>query len=270
MVEEGLQRLLPSEGVIPSRLPEAMRYSVFAGGKRLRPVLLLASCEVVGGDSSRALPYACALEMIHTYSLIHDDLPAMDDDDFRRGRATSHRVFGEAMAILAGDALLTEAFRVMASQEARNGLPEGVVLEVIEEIAKAAGVQGMVGGQAVDVEAEDREVDLETVRWIHRHKTASLIAAAVRAGALIGGATPEELDALSRYGEAVGVAFQVVDDIIDHGEDKTATYPCLVGLGQAKEEAKKLLEEALKALEPLGERAAPLRAIAHLMVERTR
>ncbi|HEX16160.1 MAG TPA: polyprenyl synthetase family protein [Deltaproteobacteria bacterium] len=268
MVEEGLRRFLPPEGSIPSQLPEAMRYSVFTGGKRIRPVLVLAACEAVGGDPSKALPFACALEMIHTYSLIHDDLPAMDDDDYRRGHATSHRVFGEAMAILAGDALLTEAFRIMASPETRGELPEGLILDVISEIARAAGVYGMVGGQAVDVEVEDREVDLKTVQWIHRHKTGALIAAAVKVGGKVGGATPGEMEALSRYGEAIGMAFQVVDDILDYGEEKKATYPRLAGLEEAKEEAKRLFQEAVEALDPLGERGEPLRAIARMIVER--
>ncbi len=268
MVEEGLKHLLPPEESIPSQLPKAMRYSVFTGGKRIRPVLVLAACEAVGGDPSKALPFACALEMIHTYSLIHDDLPAMDDDDYRRGHATSHRVFGEAMAILAGDALLTEAFRIMASPETRGELPEGLILDVISEIARAAGVYGMVGGQAVDVEVEDREVDLETVQWIHRHKTGALIAAAVKVGGKVGGATPGEMEALSRYGEAIGMAFQVVDDILDYGEEKKATYPRLAGLEAAKEEAKRLFQEAVEALNPLGERGEPLRAIARMIVER--
>ncbi len=269
MVEEALQRYLPHEDAIPSQLPKAMRYSVFTGGKRIRPVLMLAACEAVGGDPRKALPFACALEMIHTYSLIHDDLPAMDDDDFRRGFATSHRVFGEAMAILAGDALLTEAFRLMASPEARGELPEGLVLEVIADIAQAAGVKGMVGGQALDVESEGRDVDLETLRWIHHHKTAAMISVAVRTGAKIGGATPEELEAFERYGKAIGLAFQVVDDILDVEEEKAATYPRVVGLPEAKREAERLLQEALEALEPLRERSEPLQAIAQFIVERS-
>lgn len=269
MVEEALQRYLPQEDAIPSQLPKAMRYSVFTGGKRIRPVLMLAACEAVGGDPRKAVPFACALEMIHTYSLIHDDLPAMDDDDFRRGFATSHRVFGEAMAILAGDALLTEAFRLMASPEARGELPEGLVLEVIADIAQAAGVTGMVGGQALDVESEGRDVNLKTLRWIHHHKTAAMISVAVRTGAKIGGATPEELEALERYGKAIGLAFQVVDDILDVEEEKAATYPRVVGLPEAKREAERLLQEALEALEPLRERSEPLQAIAQFIVERS-
>lgn len=269
MVEEALRRYLPREDAIPSRLPEAMRYSVFTGGKRIRPVLMLAACEVVGGDPRKALPFACALEMIHTYSLIHDDLPAMDDDDLRRGFATSHRVFGEAMAILAGDALLTEAFRLMASPEARGGLPEALVLEVIADIAQAAGVKGMVGGQALDVESEGKAVDLETLRWIHCHKTAAMISVAVSTGAKIGGATPEELEALKRYGKTIGLAFQVVDDILDMEEEKAATYPRVVGLVEAKREAERLLQEALEALKPLQERSKPLQAIARFIVERS-
>ncbi|RLA85815.1 MAG: polyprenyl synthetase family protein, partial [Deltaproteobacteria bacterium] len=188
MVEEALGRFLPREGCIPSRLPEAMRYSVFSGGKRIRPLLVLASCYAVGGDPQRALPFACALEMIHTYSLIHDDLPSMDDDDYRRGRATSHRVFGEALAILAGDALLTDAFGLMSSPGAREGISPEVALSVIHEVARAVGSEGMVGGQAVDVEVEGKEVDGGLIQWIHERKTAAFIMAAVKIGGMLGGA----------------------------------------------------------------------------------
>lgn len=261
-IDEALARYLPAEGSMPSRLPEAMRYSIFAGGKRIRPLLVLAACEAVGGDARMALPFACALEMIHTYSLIHDDLPSMDNDDFRRGKATSHRVFGEALAILAGDALLTDAFALMASPEARKGLEGDVVLEVIHQVALAVGSRGMVGGQASDVELEGRQVDQGVIRWIHDRKTAAFIQVAAKIGAMIGGAKGEELASMERFGLAFGRAFQLVDDILDWGEEKTSNLAKAVGLKEAQEEARRLFREAYDALVPFGLRAEPLREIA--------
>src|SRR5512136_877011 len=215
LVDEALGRYLPSEDDLPRSLHKSMRYSVFAGGKRVRPILLLAACEAAGGDIGMAMPAACAMEMIHTYSLIHDDLPAMDDDDFRRGNPTNHKVFGEAIAILAGDALLTEAFVLMSNPEyARSGDAERV-LPVIREIAHCAGSHGMVGGQVVDMESEGKnDIDLATVLYIHTHKTGALIKAAVKAGALLGGADEAGLNAMTKYGEAIGLAFQIADDIL--------------------------------------------------------
>src|SRR5574341_23298 len=258
-----------------------MRYSVFAGGKRLRPLLALLACEAVGGHPEDALPAAVGLEMIHTYSLIHDDLPAMDDDDYRRGRRTSHRGYGEAVAILAGDALLTHAFHVLADP-APTRVPATRRLQVIAEIAEAAGSRGMVGGQAMDIMSEGREIDQPTLLYLHTHKTGALIRASVRAGAIAGGADGEALQALTRYGERIGLAFQIVDDILDiegasaemgktAGSDlrrKKATYPALMGLEESRRQAAHLLHEAKDGLRPLGEKGAVLAALADFVGSR--
>jgi geranylgeranyl diphosphate synthase type II len=262
-----------------------MRYSLLAGGKRLRPILCVAAAEAVGGKETQALPAACALECIHTYSLIHDDLPAMDDDDLRRGRPTSHKVFGEAMAILAGDALLTYAFQLLSDPALyEEQVKPEVMVEVIRFVADAAGAQGMVGGQVADVEAEGRHVDPAGLAYIHTHKTAALIRASVVSGALLGGGSSEEVEALARYGSAIGLAFQIVDDILDvigdseslgkavggdAAHDK-ATYPAVHGLEASRAEAEKLIKEACDALEPFGERGAPLEALALFVLERQR
>ena len=281
LVDEALGRFLPEADELPASLHGSMRYSVFAGGKRVRPILLLAACEAVGGQVPVALPAACAMEMIHTYSLIHDDLPAMDDDDFRRGNPTNHKVYGEATAILAGDALLTEAFILLARAE--DGADPAARLRVIHEIAHASGSRGMVGGQVVDMESEGKgEVDLATLSYIHTHKTGALIRASVRAGAILGGASVESLEALTRYGDAIGLAFQIADDILDvegtteelgkdAGSDQArgkATYPALMGLEASKERARELVQMALDALSVFDERAEPLRAIASYIVKR--
>ncbi|MEA5113466.1 MAG: farnesyl diphosphate synthase [Geobacteraceae bacterium] len=283
LVDEALEKYLPAADELPSSVHKAMRYSVFAGGKRVRPILLLAACDTVGGDMEKAMPAACAMEMIHTYSLIHDDLPAMDDDDFRRGIPTNHKVFGEATAILAGDALLTEAFILLSSPE-RNGSPDpGALLGVIQEIAVSSGSRGMIGGQVVDMESEgSKEVDLATVQYIHTHKTGALIRASVKSGALIGGASGRELDAIVRYGEAVGLAFQIADDILDiegtteqigkdAGSDQArgkATYPAVMGIAASKQRAEELVDVALNALGCFDEKANPLRGIARYIVKR--
>lgn len=282
-VDEALQHLLPPADEMPASLHDAMRYSVFAGGKRVRPALLLSACHAVGGDLSVALPFACAMEMIHTYSLIHDDLPAMDDDDWRRGRLTNHKVYGEATAILAGDALLTEAFILMSSPTTVNHLPPDRVLRVIHEIARAAGSRGMVGGQVVDMESEGKgEVDLPTVQYIHTHKTGALIRASVVAGAVVGGGDAQSCRALERYGEMVGLAFQIADDILDiegtteeigkdAGSDQArgkATYPAVMGIVAARERARELVDGAVEALSRFGDEAEPLRQIARYVVSR--
>jgi geranylgeranyl diphosphate synthase, type II len=282
-VDAALDRLLPRETELPHSVHKAMRYSIFAGGKRVRPILMLAACQAVGGDSERAIPVACAMEMIHTYSLIHDDLPAMDDDDFRRGNPTSHKVFGEAIAILAGDALLTEAFKLASDPSFTAGCDPFALLAVIHEIATCAGSYGMVGGQVVDMESEGRhDIDLATVQYIHTHKTGALIKASVVAGALLGGAVGQQLAAITRYGEAAGLAFQIADDILDiegtteeigkdAGSDEArgkATYPAVMGLAAAKEEAQSMMDEALRALEIFGAEADPLREIARYIVKR--
>lgn len=249
----------------------------------MRPILLLAACEAVGGDLNRAMPAACAMEMIHTYSLIHDDLPAMDDDDFRRGNPTNHKVFGEAIAILAGDALLTEAFVLMSNPEYSGAAEVTRLLPVIHEIARCAGSHGMVGGQVVDMESEGNpDVDLATVQYIHTHKTGALIKASVKAGALLGGAADTGLAAMTRFGEAVGLAFQIADDILDiegtteeigkdAGSDEArgkATYPAVMGLAEAKERAGELVGMALEALAGFDAKADPLREIAKYTVYR--
>jgi len=279
-IDAALEAALPAETVLPASLHRAMRYSIFAGGKRLRPVLLLAACEAVGGDPRAALPAACAVEMVHTYSLVHDDLPAMDDDDFRRGRPTSHRVFGEATAILAGDGLLTQAF----IQLSNGDYPPELAVKLVGILAHAIGSQGMVGGQVADMEAEGREVELPLVEYIHAHKTGALLLACVQLGALVGGADEEALRALTRYGEAAGLAFQIADDILDvtgtleeigkdAGSDQArnkATFPAVLGVEAARRRAGELQQLALDAIRPLGERARPLAAIADYIVDRTR
>jgi geranylgeranyl diphosphate synthase, type II len=281
-VDAALEVAFPLDEGTPPRLLEAMRYAVFSGGKRVRPVLTLAACEVVGGSRARAMPFACALELIHTYSLVHDDLPAMDDDDLRRGRPTVHVVYGPALAILAGDALLTEAFRLAAAGARQSGLDPARALAVVERIAAAAGAAGMVGGQVLDLEATGRVADLDLVESIHRHKTAALIAAAVEAGALAGGASDEQQRALGAYGQALGLAFQVADDLLDataptavtgkrvgrDAEHGKATYPAVVGIEESRRIAAELLERchgALRSFGPAGER---LRALATFVVER--
>jgi geranylgeranyl diphosphate synthase type II len=282
-VDAALDRFLPQESELPHSLHKAMRYSVFAGGKRVRPILMLAACQAVGGDSERALPAACAMEMIHTYSLIHDDLPAMDDDDFRRGNPTNHKVFGEAIAILAGDALLTEAFKLASDPRFTGGCEPAGLLTVIHEIAACAGSHGMVGGQVVDMESEgNHDIDLATVQYIHTHKTGALIKASVVAGALLGQVGEQQLAAITRYGEAAGLAFQIADDILDiegtteeigkdAGSDEArgkATYPAVMGVAAAREEARAMMDEAMRALELFGAEADPLREIAGYIVQR--
>jgi geranylgeranyl diphosphate synthase type II len=282
-IDSALDRYLPKETELPHSVHKAMRYSIFAGGKRVRPILMLAACQAVGGDTEHALPAACAMEMIHTYSLIHDDLPAMDDDDFRRGNPTSHKVFGEAVAILAGDALLTEAFKLISDPHVGGECDAAAQLAVIHQIATSAGSYGMVGGQVVDMESEGKpDIDLPTVQYIHTHKTGALIKASVVSGALLGGANEKMLAAITRYGEAAGLAFQIADDILDiegtteeigkdAGSDQArgkATYPAVIGLASAKEEAQAMMDEAMLALEIFGAEADPLREIANYIVHR--
>ena len=263
-------------------LTQAMRYSLFSGGKRLRPILALAAAEAIDADGTAILPFACAIELIHTYSLIHDDLPAMDNDDLRRGKPTNHRVYGEGIAILAGDALLTEAFRIMAEATVKPGAAQRRALQVAAEVAHAAGARGMVAGQAADLNAANTAINLPLVEWIHIRKTGALIRAAVRAGALLGGARAEQLTRLTRYAEFLGLAFQVADDILDAegstrvtgkttGRDKAlhkATFPSVLGLPAAKQRARDLLANALEELQAFKRRADPLREIARFAVGR--
>lgn len=284
LVDQALDRYLPKEEGPAREVMKAMRYSLFAGGKRVRPILCLAACETMGGDKEKALPTACALECIHTYSLIHDDLPAMDDDHYRRGVPTCHKVFGEAMAILAGDGLLTFAFQLLTDRSYNAGTQKQDMLEAIQVIARAAGVYGMVGGQVVDVASEGKDVDGETLLYIHTHKTAALIAGSVRAGALITGGRRSKIEALARYGDSLGLAFQVIDDVLDIEGDaremgkatgadlrkKKVTYPSLYGLAESKALARGLIQEAVDNLHGFSSEAGPLRAIAEYIVNRKR
>ncbi len=284
LVNRALQAYLPQVRGPAFRVTQAMHYSLFVGGKRLRPILCLAAAEAVGGDPGEVLPVACALEMIHTYSLIHDDLPAMDDDDLRRGQPTCHKQYDEATAILAGDGLLTEAFRTLAAAADKYEGRERVLLEVINLVAAAAGYQGMVGGQMLDLLAEGRRVTLKELETIHRAKTGALLTAAVRAGALMGGGNRVEVAALTTYGEKFGLAFQITDDLLDvEGETaemgkaagmdekrQKATYPAVLGLEATREWARRLVAEAVAALEPFQAKAEPLRELAqYLLVRRS-
>lgn len=275
MVDRKLIELFPNPDEPMSRLEEAMRYSILAGGKRLRPVLCIAASEAVGGTVETALPIACAIEMIHTYSLIHDDLPSMDDDFLRRGIPTNHSVFGEATAILAGDALLTDSFSVIANHGISNGIAPFVIVEIIQDISKAAGSQGMVGGQALDLALEGNEVTLEVIEKMDSLKTGALIEASVTSGGKIGGANGNQIYHLKRYAKAFGLAFQVTDDVLDieggtemgkdRGADarkKKATYPGIIGVEKAKKVAIELGMKAVHFLKDFDERADPLRKLA--------
>jgi geranylgeranyl diphosphate synthase type II len=284
MIDAALDRFL--ESASPTRIIEAMRYAVMSGGKRLRPVLCLAGCEAVGGDPDRAMPAACALEMIHTYSLIHDDLPAMDNDNLRRGRPTCHIAFDEATAILAGDALLTLAFSLLSSRSFRAAVPAGDCLEIISMISSAAGCQGMVEGQMRDMLAERCADPLPVagLEALHSLKTGALIQASVCSGAWVGQGSPDAVASLKIYSQKIGLAFQVADDILNVegdpaimgkqvGTDRDRskmTYPSLVGLSESKAAASRLISEAVSALEPFDHRADPLRAIAGYIIHRKR
>jgi geranylgeranyl diphosphate synthase type II len=283
VVEDALDRALPPAEAWPATIHRAVRYSLFAGGKRIRPVLVLLAGEAVGGPQEDLLPFACAVEMIHTYSLIHDDLPAMDNDDLRRGKPTCHKVFGEAIAVLAGDALLTRAFHLLS--EVPDGWDEARLRRRVAATAllgRACGTLGLIGGQVADLESEGKDVESSELVRLHQAKTGALLSACVRGGAILGGAGAEELERLGRYGDAVGLAFQVVDDILDvtgaaaqlgktAGKDvaaRKATFVSLHGLEGARAAADALLEEALAALAPLGPRSEALAALAWHVVTR--
>ncbi|MBN1664912.1 MAG: polyprenyl synthetase family protein [Deltaproteobacteria bacterium] len=282
MIDHALEAYMPKEDARPPVLVKAMRYSLFAGGKRIRPILCLAAAEAAGGQISDVLPTACALEMIHTYSLIHDDLPAMDNDDLRRGRPTNHKVFGDAVAILAGDALLTEAFHLIAGRAGNLQTAPLNLLAVIRDIACAAGHDGMVGGQAVDILSEGAAGDAGTLHYIHTRKTAALIRAAVTSGACIAGAGREALSALEAYGDHIGLAFQIADDILNVEGSKEAlgkntgsdashgklTYPALMGLEASRNKLSTLVACALSDIEGFDGRAVPLREMAKYIMER--
>ncbi len=279
-VESALDESLGPEE--PDKLRDSMRYSLLAGGKRLRPILCLAACELAGGDPEKALPTAVALEMIHTMSLIHDDLPSMDNDDLRRGRPTNHKVYGDAIAILSGDALLTRAFEMVSIRT--KGVPADRLLRVVGELSLVAGAPGLVGGQVVDLECEGKEVDLKTLEYIHLHKTGALLKACLTCGALIGGASEKLLGALGVYAKGIGLAFQIIDDILDvtassevlgktAGKDLIAdktTYPKLLGLDESRRRANQLVAEAKNALEPWSGKSTPLLSLADYITNRDR
>ena len=279
-VDTALDAALPPENEKPTTIHKAMRYSLFAGGaKRLRPVLCLAAAEACQGDAEEVIPLACAVECVHTYSLIHDDLPSMDNDDFRRGQPTCHKVFGEGMAVLAGDALLTFAFELVARA---NAWPRYDTRTLLKELAVTSGSLKLIAGQVADLEAERQQVGVEQLRYIHECKTAALLTTAIRFGGMSANAAPEVLDALTRFGHALGLAFQVIDDILDvtqtsdklgksAGKDLTAqkaTYPSILGLDGAREEARRLTDEAHRALSGFGEEAGALRALADHLLQR--
>ncbi|BDI16723.1 farnesyl-diphosphate synthase [Nostoc cf. commune SO-36] len=268
--------------IYPEKIYEAMRYSLLAGGKRVRPILCLATCEMMGGTIEMAMPTACAVEMIHTMSLIHDDLPAMDNDDYRRGKLTNHKVYGEDVAILAGDGLLALAFEFVAIETPQN-VPRELVLQVIARLGRALGAAGLVGGQVVDLESEGKpDISLETLNFIHKHKTAALLEACVVCGGIIAGASPEDVQRLTRYAQNIGLAFQIIDDILDvtstqeqlgktAGKDQKAqkvTYPSLWGLEESRLKAQELVKAACVELEPFGDKAKQLQAIAHFITSR--
>jgi len=281
VVDEALDRYLPPISGLESKVVEAARYSLFAGGKRIRPILCIAAHDAVSGSSDALLPIACALEMIHTYSLIHDDLPAMDDDNYRRGKPTNHKVFGEGVAILAGDLLLTYAFELMASAAPSVENPT-MLLNVMRIIAEAAGFRGMIGGQMIDLECENRKVDLSTVEEMHRKKTGALLTASVKVGALLGGADGDELKRFEDYGYHFGLAFQITDDLLDivgnfkemgkkPGSDlekNKMTYPALLGVDGSREAAEMHVKKAVEAISPYGDTAEPLKAIAEYLLQR--
>ena len=278
-IDRALNRYLPKENVRPATIHKAMRYSLFAGGKRLRPILCLAAAEACGGKIDNALPLACAMECIHTYSLVHDDLPSMDNDDFRRGRATCHKVFGDGIAVLAGDALLTIAFEIVSRAKSPHRYDPFTLLR---EVAVAAGSRKLIAGQVADLEAEGQKVSLADLRYIHQNKTAAILTASVCLGAMSANATAKELAAMTKFGRALGLAFQVIDDILDvtqtseklgksAGKDvaaQKATYPAVIGLQASRREAQRLTKRAHDSLGPLGARADRLHEIANYLLVR--
>ncbi len=279
LVEAALDQSLPITR--PETIYEAMRYSLLAGGKRLRPILCLTTCELMGGNAEMSLPTACALEMIHTMSLIHDDLPAMDNDDYRRGKLTNHKVYGEDIAILAGDALLSYAFEYVATQTRNVALPN--LIDVMARLGRTVGAAGLVGGQVLDLESEGKsDVTVDTLKFIHIHKTGALLETSVVSGAILAGAKQEDVQRLSRYAQNIGLAFQIIDDILDvtasteelgktAGKDELAqkaTYPSLWGLEESKKQAQALIDDAIAQLSPYGEGSQPLKAIAQFIVAR--
>lgn len=280
-IENLLKEYMPKEEGYQRTVIEAMNYSLSAGGKRLRPILTLEACKIVGGSMEDAVPVAVAIEMIHTYSLIHDDLPALDNDDLRRGRPTNHKVYGDAMAILAGDSLLNYAFEIMLSNSINKEDPNKY-LKAINEIASSSGIYGMIGGQVVDVESENKIIEKEKLDFIHMNKTASIMVGCMRAGAIIGGADEAKLKAITTYGKNIGLAFQIVDDILDIVGDESklgknvgsdiennkSTYPSLLGLQKSKEIAENLIDEAKNSIKNLSNDAEFLDGLAEYIIAR--
>lgn len=280
-IEQLLNKYMPTEEGYQKTIMEAMNYSLSAGGKRLRPILTLEACKIVGGNENDAIPFAVAIEMIHTYSLIHDDLPALDNDDLRRGRKTNHIVYGEDMAILAGDALLNYAFEIMLSNSLGKENPEKY-LKAINEIAKSSGIYGMIGGQVVDVQSENKQIPKEKLDYIHNNKTAAIMIGCMRAGAIIGNANEEELDKITKYANNIGLSFQIVDDILDIVGDESklgkkvgsdidnnkSTYPSLLGLEKSKEIARTLINEAKENINELSEHVDFLNGLADYIIDR--
>jgi geranylgeranyl diphosphate synthase type II len=281
-VDRYLDSVVPDVKTPPATLHESMRYSLFAGGKRVRPILAIASAEAVGAATKAVLPVACSLELVHTYSLIHDDLPAMDNDDYRRGKLTNHKVYGEAMAILAGDALLTLAFELCSRAELMDGLDPMRQVQIVRELAYGAGNLGMVGGQVFDIQAENRDIDLATLENIHVHKTGMLIRAAVRMGAIAAGATAAQLENLTGYAQDAGLAFQIADDVLnvtgtreELGKDANTdakrgkkTYPTFYGVEGARKLADQCVDRAIGRLNAFGAKADPLRELARYITAR--
>src|SRR5213595_3200202 len=279
VIDRALDRYLPKTSTKPVTLHKAMRYSLFAGGKRLRPILCLAAAEACRGNVDTALPLACAVECIHTYSLVHDDLPSMDNDDFRRGRPTCHKVFGDGIAVLAGDALLTIVFEIVSN--AKPALRYDISI-LLREIAVAAGSRKLIAGQVADLEAEGRNIDMSGLRYIHENKTAAILTTSVRLGAMSANANPKQLNAITKFGRALGLAFQVIDDILDvtqtseklgksAGKDITAqkaTYPAIIGWDNSRAEAKRLTKQAHAALSTFGAKGEALHALANYLLER--
>lgn len=281
-VDDWIRNYLTYENEQTIGLIESMRYSIFAGGKRLRPVLIYSSYGIFESYFDKVTPFAAAVEILHTYSLIHDDLPAMDDDDLRRGKPTNHKMFGEATAILAGDALLTVAFEIMLDKDINKDIPTDIMLEAAFKLAKSAGYKGMVGGQYADIINENKEIDKNTLDFIHKHKTAALISYCCELGAILGFADEKDKQNLAEFGEKIGLAFQIVDDILDitstteelgknAGSDlknKKATYPEIYGLEKSKSIAEDLINSAINILEPYGKAATPLIEIANYILKR--
>ncbi len=279
LIDRALDRYLPKKNVRPETIHKAMRYSLFAGGKRLRPILCLAAAEACGGKIEKALPLACAMECIHTYSLVHDDLPSMDNDDFRRGRPTCHKVFGDGIAVLAGDALLTIAFEIVSRAKPPHRYD---AFTLLREVAVAAGSRKLIAGQVADLEAEGKKASLADLRYIHQNKTAAILTASVCLGAMSANATAKELGAITKFGRALGLAFQVIDDILDvtqtseklgksAGKDvaaQKATYPAIIGLEKSRAEAKRLTKQAHAALTIFAKKGDALHALANYLLER--